>query len=324
MPAIAYNGPEFDYDVNEELLAIRCHRRHRHIPKRTPKNMLLASWNLCNLGDDKQRRSTSDLILMAEMMRPFDLIAVQEIKDNFRPFREVVCLMGPDYDYVITDRAGNDERLGFIFDRTRVSRLQLAGELVILKNERKTVTVKYNSEDTKAKLTGFSRNPYIVAFRSGQFSFTLVNVHILWGSGKKGYLRRIAEVYNLAAWANERVTDKAHRTFDHDIILIGDFNIPKANTKDRVGRQLFEFGMQLTKHGSQTGSNLSGSRHYDQIAFHPQHTKEKFTGRSGVFDFDKAVFRNIWKNHRDHFTEFTKFHLADHRLIWSEWNNSVS
>ena len=324
MPAIAYDGPDFDYNVNDELQAVRRHQLHRKIPERTPANILLASWNLCNLGDDDQLRRASDLMLMAEVMRPFDLIAVQEIKDNFRPFREVVHLMGLDYDYLITDRAGNDERLGFIFDRTRVSRLQLAGELVIPRNDRKTVTVKYDGNDTEAKLTGFSRNPYIAAFRSGQFSFTLVNVHILWGSGKSGYLRRIAEVFNLAAWANERVTEKAHRTFDHDIILIGDFNIPKANTKDRVGRQLLKFGMQLTKHSSQTGSNLAGTDHYDQIAFHPQHTQNKFTGRSGVFDFDKAVFHDIWKNHQQHFTQFTKFHLADHRLIWSEWNNSVS
>lgn len=324
MPTIDYDGPDFDYDVNNELCAIREHQIHREIPRRTPEKMLLASWNLCNLGDEKQPRRPEDLELMAKVMRPFDLIAVQEIKDNFQPFREVVQCMGSDYDYLITDRAGNDERLGFIFNTSRVSRLQLAGELVILENERKTVTVKYNGKDTEAKFTGFNRNPYIAAFRSGRFSFTLVNVHILYGSGKWGYLRRIAEVYNLASWANARVTHKAHKTFDHDIILIGDFNIPKANTKDRVGRQLLKFGMQLTKHSSQTGSNLGGTDHYDQIAFHPQHTNGKFTDRSGVFDFDKVVFQNIWENHRKHFTQFTKFHLSDHRLIWSEWNNSVS
>ncbi len=324
MPAITYNGPDFHYDLDDELLAIRRHQLHRGIPEKRPDNMLLASWNLCNLGDDDQIRSTGDLVLMAEILRPFDLIAVQEIKDDFRQFRALVHLLGTQYDYLITDRAGNDERLGFIYDTTRVQRLQLAGELVILKNERKSVNITYNNQTVTAKLTSFNRNPYLVSFRSGQFTFTLANVHILFGSGKSGYLRRVAEVYNLAYWAHKRVTTKSERTFDHDIILIGDFNIPKANTTDRVGRQLLSYGMHLTPYGSQTGSNLAGTDHYDQIAFHPAHTGNKFTGVSGVFDFDKAVFHEIYENHQGHFTKFTNYHISDHRLIWSEWHNTHS
>ncbi len=173
MPAITYNGPDFDYDIDTEVQAIRRHQLHRGIPEKAGGNFLLASWNMCNLGDEGQIRRTSDLVLMAEVLRPFDLIAVQEIKDNFRPFREIVHLLGSDYDYMITDRAGNDERLGFIYDTRRVVRLQLAAELVILKRERHSVTVEYAGVDTEARFTGFNRNPYIAGFRSGQFSFTL-------------------------------------------------------------------------------------------------------------------------------------------------------
>jgi endonuclease/exonuclease/phosphatase family metal-dependent hydrolase len=324
MPAVKYEGPDFDYDSDEEIQAIRNHQQKRRIPKKKVSNLLIASWNMCNLGDAAQRRKPSDLMLMAEILRPFDLIAVQEVKDDFRPLREIVRLLGPDYDFMITDRAGNDERLGFVFDTRRVTRLQLAAELVILKHERASVTVEYDGVPARARLTGFSRNPYLAAFRSQGFTFTLANVHILFGSGKRGYLRRIAEVYNLARWAHQRVTTRAEKNFDHDIILIGDFNIPKANTSDRVGRQLLHYGMHLTPYGSQTGTNLAGSDHYDQIAFHPDHTGNRFTGNSGVFDFDKAVFKHIWQNSREHFALFTKFHLSDHRLIWSEWRNMVS
>ena len=323
MPAIKYNGPDFDYDLDQEIQAIKHHQHHRDIPDKKSDNFLLASWNLCNLGDENQRRHPSDLALMAEIMRPFDLIAVQEIKDDFREFREVVQALGADYDYLITDRAGNDERLGFVYDTNRVSRLQLAGELVILKDERQSVTVEYNGKDTEARFTGFNRNPYIAAFRTGQFTFTLANVHILFGSGRRGYLRRVAEVYNLASWANTRVVDRPAETFDHDIILIGDFNIPKATARDRVGRQLRAYGMQLTEYGSRTGTNLDGTKQYDQVAFHPKHTGEKYAEYSGGFDFDKAVFRDIWSNHREHFKGFTRYHISDHRLIRSEWHNRI-
>jgi len=324
MPAIDYKGPDYQFDLNEELQNIRKHQLHRSIPERVTDNLLLASWNMCNLGDEDQPRSTSDLAIMTEILRPFDLIAIQEIKDDFRQFRDVIHLLGEHYEYLITDRGGNDERLGFIYDTRRIERLQLAGELVVQKHERKNVTVKYKNVDAEARFTGFSRNPYLAAFRSGKFKFTLANVHILFGSGKSGYLRRIAEVFNLAHWAHTRVTTRSEKTFDHDIILIGDFNIPKANTKDRVGRQLLSYGMKLTNHGSETGSNLAGTDHYDQIAFHPDHTNDKFTGRAGVFDFDKVLFQDIWKNHGEHFVKFTKYHISDHRLIWSEWNNTLS
>ena len=323
MPPIEHPGFDYPYELDGELEAIRDHQEHRGIPAKGPSNCLIASWNLCNLGDEGQQRSDSDLAIMAEMLKPFDLIAVQEIKDDFRQFRTIVSLMGPGFDYMITDRAGNDERLGFVYDVNRVKRRQLVGELVILKHERQSVTIEYAGEPTEARLTGYSRNPYLAAFQTDDFLFTLANVHILFGSGKRDFLRRVAEVYNLAYWAHDRVTNNAPKTFDHDIILIGDFNIPKAATTDRVGRELIEFGMQLTSYGTATGSNLSEDKQYDQIAFHPAHTQNRYTGNGGVFDFDKAVFNYFWNNYEmDDFTQFVKYHISDHRLIWSEWNST--
>ena len=63
MPAIKYTGPDFDYNIDNEIQAIRRHQLHRGIPEKTPGNFLLASWNLCNLGDADQLRRTSDLAL---------------------------------------------------------------------------------------------------------------------------------------------------------------------------------------------------------------------------------------------------------------------
>ena len=82
---------------------------------------------------------------------------------------------------------------------------------------------------------------------------------------------------------------------DRDIILIGDFNVPKLAPDDRIAQALKKFGMQPTLHSSYQWTNLSGRNQYDQIAFHPGETKNQFTGRSGVFDFDKAVFKPLWE-----------------------------
>jgi hypothetical protein len=325
MPAIAHPGFEHDYHVELETRRIRSHQLHRGIPERKPNNLLIASWNFANLGDPKQGRSLSDLMLMAEILRPFDLIGVQEIKDDFRQFRELLHLLGPDFDYLITDRAGNDERLGFIYDVRRVERMQLAAELVILPNRRPTLKIKQRTKTYNVKFSGFNRNPYLSAFRSGQFVFTLANVHIYYGatSGPK-FRRRASEVYTLAKWAHERVTSKAPKTFDHDIILIGDFNIPKLSSRNRIARQLVNYGMQPTTYSSYMGTNLEGHRQYDQIAFHPGHTQNKFTGNAGVFDFDKVLFPELWERYsKEEFNQFVRYHVSDHRLLWTEWNNTT-
>jgi len=325
MPAIEHPGFEFDYDVELEASCIRAHQLHRNIPERKPNNLLIASWNFANLGDSGQQRSLSDLMLMAEILRPFDLIAVQEIKDDFRQFRELLHLLGPDFDYLITDRAGNDERLGFVYHVHRVQRMQMTAELVILPHERPSLKIKQGSKIYSVKFSGFSRNPYLCAFRSGQFVFTLANVHIYYGasSGPK-YRRRASEVFALAKWAHDRVTSKASRTFDHDIILIGDFNIPKLSAKDTIAQQLKKYGMQPTNHSSYEGTNLDGRHQYDQITFHPGHTQNKFTGNGGVFDFDKVLFPDIWERYpKEDFSQFVRFHISDHRLLWTEWNNTA-
>lgn len=325
MSAIAHPGFDHDYDVQSEITRLRAHQLKREIPERNADNLLIATWNLCNIGDANQQRSVGDLMLMAEIMRPFDLIAVQEIKDDFKQFRELVHLLGPDYDYLITDRAGNDERLGFVYDTSRVERKQLAGELVILDRERpKKIKIKVRNKTKTKDFVGFNRNPYLCAFRSGAFVFTLANVHIYYGSpsGAK-LLRRATEIYTLAKWAHDRVTRKAAKTFDHDIILIGDFNIPSLKKSDAMARQLKKFGMQPTTHSSFQGTNLSGRNQYDQIAFHPGHTQDKFTGRAGVFDFDKTLFRWVWDTYvKDSFNDFVRYHISDHRLLWSEWKST--
>lgn len=322
MPAKEHPGFEFVYDIDVELQRIRAHQLHREIPQKRHDNMLLASWNLCNLGDPAQIRRVNDLLIMAEILKPFDLIAIQEIKDDHSQFRGLVRLLGDEFDYMITDKAGNDERLGFIYNKSRVTRMQLAGELVLSQFERSSPKVTINNRKYKMLFTGFNRNPYLAAFRSGQFVFTLANVHILYGKGTRGFRRRIGEVYALAKWAHERVTAKYDKTFDHDIILIGDYNIPKLKKADPVGKQLIRYGMQSTNYGSYVGTNLSGRDQYDQITFHPQHTRNKFTGASGVFDFDKAIFRDIWDTYvLESFTDYVAYHISDHRLIWSEWRN---
>ena len=66
---------------------------------------------------------------------------------------------------------------------------------------------------------------------------------------------------------------------------------------------------------------------YDEVAFFPQKTKEDFTGRMGVFDFDGAVFNDLWdassKKQQQKFFQYVRYYIADHRPLWVEFRRSV-
>ena len=68
------------------------------------------------------------------------------------------------------------------------------------------------------------------------------------------------------------------------------------------------------------GSNLSDDAHYDQMAIFPGPIQEAIV-RAGVFDFDGAVFRDLWgttKSEQTRFRSYAKYYLSDHRPLWAE------
>jgi hypothetical protein len=76
------------------------------------------------------------------------------------------------------------------------------------------------------------------------------------------------EVHALARWADKR--SQKDTTYDQDIILLGDMNVPDMTLKQASYRALIEYGMQPLKYASRIdGSNLSGKNIYDQMAFAP-------------------------------------------------------
>lgn len=329
MPEFAKPTFPYDYDLAAELRAIREHQAHRAIPPKAPDRLLLATWNLCNLG--AQERRPKDLELMAEILRPFDLIAVQEVRDDFRHFREVVAALGAPYRCIMTDRAGNDERLAYVLDTSRVEPRELFGELVLLDGERPTLTFDHPSGPIKQRLEGFNRNPYLASWKVGKFCFTTANVHTYFGaaSGQK-FRQRVLEVYALARWAHDRVTKHRETSNDLDILLIGDMNVPKMSPDDHVFRRLCQFGMHPTKFSTQTGSDLAGVSHYDQITFLPTETAENKLDQEGVFDYDKALFADLWAQTQGpsptrtpaDFRAYCRYYISDHRPLWCAFDTT--
>lgn len=307
-------NPPFTYDVNQEINAIinyRDTKEDRQIPDKSATNLLVATWNLTNFG--LQERSGADYQLMAEIISWFDIVAIQEIAVDLTGLRRLMALL-PNYKTVISDPGGNDERLGFVYNENKVKLLELIGEVAVPPSDHRYIRMKGIS----GSFNGFDRNPYIASFETGNIRLMLVSVHFYYGKNRWYDIdRRTLETFAAARWANLR--QKSDLSFSKNIVLLGDFNLEKRDKKDKVYKALMKKGLIFPEHTTKIGSNLKGDKEYDQIAFFPNAIKERYTDNSGVFDFDGAVFKDAWGNRREEFLGIVKYHLADHRPLWAEF-----
>lgn len=319
-----HKKPDFTYDLDlaDELERIKKHQIHRNIPARSNTNLLIATWNLTNFG--LQKRTNKHFRIMAEVIKPFDVVAVQEVADNLKHLEKLRSRLGKDWDTIYTDIAGNQERLGYLFNTKRIVPTGLAAELAIRGYERKEIKIEIGDVTEETEFEGFNRNPYMVSFIADGFDFTIVNVHLYWTV----YMVRLLETQALAEWAKKRV--KKPSPPHDDIILIGDFNMPRAEKGDKIYDTLVNKGLGIPKHATElVGSNLAGDKDYDEMAFFPSRTKEDFTGRMGVFDFDKVLFPDLWAQtdmteglyeQKKRFFQYIRYYISDHRPLWAEFN----
>ncbi len=341
--AIPFRSPDprHVFNADDEIRAVDKLFRKRGVPRSRKGRRLLASWNIANLG--AQGRTDGALEVIAHILKRFDLVAVQEVNDQFRTFEKAVGMMGKSFDYVMTDTAGNSERLAFVYRKSRVAPMHLFGELALRPRNYPKMTVKVQWKDQGGKkrvdvfknhkFEPFDRNPFIGSFASGSLEFTLANVHLYFGEFqnsktrelRRKYARRVLEIYALSKWAGGRF--KKHTTYDKDIILLGDMNVPSMEPDESTYKALVKFGWQPLNWVTRTGgSNLGNDKTYDQMAFAPGSIGNRIKSY-GVFDFDKAVFQPLWADLIGRmsrrraiglFNRHVKHHFSDHRPLWVE------
>ncbi len=188
--AIPFKSPEprHRFTVAKETAALDAHFTKRNVPERIAGRLLIASWNVANMG--AQGRTKAALRTIAHILKRFELIALQELNEEYRALIKILDFMGPNFDFIMSDTAGNNERMAFIFDRRKAQPMKLFGELALRPREypNRTVKVRYTEEGVEKidvfrnfRFTPFDRNPYIGTFRAGAIDFTLVNVHLYFG-----------------------------------------------------------------------------------------------------------------------------------------------
>ena len=242
----------------------------------------LASWNIRILSDGS--RDDDELDYIAKVLIEYDFIAIVELRDEKVLKRTEAMLqdMGRDYDYLVSSPVGRGvkERYAFLFDPQMVNVIE-DGEVFPDPND------------------AFIREPYFATFKAGEFDFTVIAVHIIWGDSvgeRQREIQELAKVYQTLQSANKA---------EQDVILVGDFN---RAPKDKVAYgpllsipsmgHLFQLPQK---------SHIKDTSLYDNIFFQMDYVRE-YTGESGIDPFDEIHFGNDD-------TKALKA-VSDHRPVW--------
>lgn len=247
----------------------------------------IASFNIQVFGISKSDKPRV-MSLLAEIVKRFDVVAVQEIRSKDQGilpvFVDLINADGRKYDYIIGPRLGNTvskEQYAFIFDRATIE---------VDRNQAYTV------DDPGNRL---HREPFVGMFRvrgpptESAFTFTLVNIHTD-PDETKTELNAVGEAY-IGVRNDGRKED--------DIIVLGDLNVDH--------RHFGKLGVipGITWVISDKPTNTRGTKQYDNIVFHGPSTSE-FTGRGGVFDF----------MHEYNLTMQSALEVSDHMPVWAEFS----
>jgi exonuclease III len=306
------------------------------IPSKTREDkLLLATFNIREFDSNNKKngpRTTESMYYIAEIIAAFDIVALQEINQDLRPFRQLMKILGPDYNYFITDItegvSGNGERMAFVYDQKKVLFRNLAGEVVLpMAKDKSTLQ--------------FARSPYLVGFQAGWFKFNLCTVHIYYGKDTgEQFERRVKEIEDLSLFFEKRAKEDGE-----NFILLGDFNI--LNHEDRTMKALQKGGFKIPEALSKNrpGSNVKKDKYYDQIVYNESKNIIKFSGEAGVFDFfeivyndqEKGLYYEDFKNamqrngkpsdettYQKEFGEWKTYQMSDHLPLWVEFDINFS
>ncbi|MFT4155249.1 hypothetical protein [Parafilimonas sp.] len=183
----------------ERLLKLRT-RLSGEIPqKQLEKNLLIASWNIREFDSPAYGdRAEEAYYYIAEVISKFDIIAIQEVRQDLKALKKLIRILGGYWEYIVTDvtegRQGNQERLAFVFDTRKVKFGGLAGEVVLPPFETKDPETGQTIYQPVKQL---ARTPYMCGFKAGWTDFILSTVHILYGTSVANDPGRIAEIKNI-------------------------------------------------------------------------------------------------------------------------------
>jgi exonuclease III len=241
-------------------------RLNRHgtnlgLPAARTDTFVVASWNLRHFGGlaakkADRARDIEAFRFIASVISRFDLVALQEVKDDLASLRQLHKLL-PDYELVASDTTGNYERLAFLYRSGKVRHTDLAAEVDLpmdvvqtqMKADWQAFRDAFASYGKKIEKNprfkgrielpttiGFERAPHCVSFDVGSpdqpLSFLAFNTHIFYGKKRDD---RTLEFLAFLDWLYDRWS-KVGCIFAPNFFVFGDMNAEVASDDAKTSR----------------------------------------------------------------------------------------
>jgi Endonuclease/Exonuclease/phosphatase family. len=303
--------------IQDELNALREDLTAHIPPKELDRNVVIGTWNIRAFGDlteaweasadQSPKRDLHSLFCIVEILKRFDIVAVQEVKGNIKALRHALKLLGPHWSFLMTDvtkgSAGNDERLAFLFDTRKIKLSGLACEIVIPDD----VLEKNKAIGMGALQRQFARTPYAVSFWVAGKTFVLLTLHVLYDTPAG----RIPELNAIADWIRDWATEL--HSWNHSLITLGDFNIVKNG--DPTYEAFISQGLHVPHDLQKINRTVFKNTYsfYDQIAWF-EHEISLVYNKGGVYDFrGKVLADRAYSEHQ------LSWRISDHFPLWAEF-----
>ena len=252
----------------------------------------VAAWNIRIMSN--KSRTDAELMEIAQNLADYDFIAIVELRDEavLKRTQRILLQMGAAYDYQFSPAVGRGvkERYAFLYKKDLVSVVS-PGELY---------------PDAADGKDDFSRDPYWATFRAGEFDFSVIAVHVIWGDTvgpRKAEVRALADVYKYVQDANGD---------EDDVLLLGDFNRNPTDTESY--RPIMAIPSMTRLFNFPQKSHIKDSSLYDNIFFQKDSVKE-YLNRSGIDRFDETDFGNNDKA--------ASLAVSDHRPVWAVFSIKI-
>jgi endonuclease/exonuclease/phosphatase family metal-dependent hydrolase len=285
--------PDLDQLIAEERKALMklMDEGEFRIPRRElDENVIIATWNIQHFSNQKTRRA---LQYIADIVERFDIVAIQEVKTDLRGLSKLQKLLPGDYQILVSDPTGNNERFAFLYDRRSAIPTGLVCE------------IGFNVPGATHETFQLHRMPYCASFRAGRFDFVIVSVHIF----QSDTVFRKEEIERLVEFINDRAQTETSKVFDRDFFVLGDFNIDQAG--DQFFKALVSRGFKMPQAMDNLNTNFSRTKTFDKIAW-VDRPSFIFEERLNVVPFGEVLFQD--KNPKGGQKE-----MSDHLPLWAEF-----
>ena len=237
----------------------------------------IASFNILRLGAVKK-----DIVQTAKILKGFDIVGLVEVI-NRNGVEELVDELNKQsdekWDYHISPfgvgSSKYKEYFAYIYKKDKVKFIKSEG---FYKNGKSSLL----------------REPYGATFQIGNFDFTFVLVHTIYGnneSQRKAENYKMVDVYNYFQDRDEK---------ENDIFIAGDFNLYAL---DESFKPLYKHADKITYAIDPAIKTTIGAKgranSYDNFFFSQKYSQE-FTGSSGALDFsgdNPKLMREIISDH---------------------------